>query len=172
METEIHSYSESDMISLVRIWNESGLCRKPLSLQQMRNLFAQSRVGLVLTQKGRAVGALRAVSCADGLLAQLAVIELAVLPDCRRKGLGKRLFIKEMELLQAQGFAGILLPVIREDNEAAVRLCTSCGLQKTGILPDYYGKGKPACIFYYACEAKKQAGADKHGGTKTLSAAK
>ena len=152
----VRAYSESDLIAICRVWNASGLCRAPLTLQQTRNLFSKSTMGLVITNDGRVVGAMRAVPCADGLLTRLAVVELSVLPQYRQNGLGRALLSGGLALLPKYGFTGLFLPAIKEENLAATALCTACGLQKSGVLPDFFGPGQCAASFYYACPPKQR----------------
>lgn len=151
MEVQMRGYSESDVIPIALIWNESGLADSPLQLQQVRNRLAKSTAVLVLTVDQKVVGWLRVCPCADGALARLAVVELAVALPARRQNFAAQLLQQELRLLPKQGFAGLFLPAVRAADPAVMALCARCKLNRTGTLQDYFSPGQDAASFYYAC---------------------
>ena len=62
---------------------------------------------------------------------------MAVLPSCRRQGIGRRLLEKAIHSAIGRGAEEIVLEV-RESNQAACALYEKFGFQKTGIRKGYY----------------------------------
>lgn len=62
---------------------------------------------------------------------------MAVLPSCRRQGIGRRLQEKAIHSAIGRGAEEIFLEV-RESNQAAFALYEKFGFQKTGIRKGYY----------------------------------
>ena len=73
------------------------------------------------------------------------VMNLAVLPDYRRSGLGRRLTEALIVRLREQGSAAVLLEV-RESNAPAISLYEKAGFHTVGIRPNYYFKPKENAI--------------------------
>lgn len=63
---------------------------------------------------------------------------LAVAPDHRRRGLGRRLVRTALEAARSSDGAGYLILEVRESNEAAIRLYRGLGLRLLGRRKDYY----------------------------------
>jgi ribosomal-protein-alanine N-acetyltransferase len=65
------------------------------------------------------------------------ILNLAVLPRDRRKGIARRLLAAGMEALVAEGVREAYLEV-RESNVPAITLYRSAGFRPVGLRPDYY----------------------------------
>lgn len=65
------------------------------------------------------------------------ILDLAVLPAERRKGIGRRLLRAARESLQSDGVRELYLEV-RESNRAAIELYRSHGFRPVGLRPRYY----------------------------------
>ncbi len=65
------------------------------------------------------------------------ILNLAVLPTDRRKGIGRRLLDTVLEALAQSGTREVYLEV-RESNAAAIDLYTRAGFRPVGQRPDYY----------------------------------
>lgn len=63
------------------------------------------------------------------------IISLAVLPQYRRKGIGRELLLKAMEVPNCEG----LFAEVRRSNLGALRFYHRMGFQLMGIVPNYYG---------------------------------
>ena len=70
------------------------------------------------------------------------ILTLAVLPKARRQGLGRALLDHALAVI---GTAPIFLEVAA-DNEAALALYRSAGLEPCGRRPHYYGAGRDALV--------------------------
>jgi ribosomal-protein-alanine N-acetyltransferase len=67
------------------------------------------------------------------------VITINVVPNLRRKGIGKRLLLEIETLLKQKGIEESRLEV-REDNHTAIKLYQTMGYKTLGKLENYYGK--------------------------------
>ena len=68
---------------------------------------------------------------------ELEILNLAVSPDLRRRGLGRRLLRTALRLAAKGGIMNVLLEV-RAGNAPAVSLYESCGFQRVGLRKGYY----------------------------------
>lgn len=69
------------------------------------------------------------------------IISIAVSPEFRGQGLGRKLLDEVSENLRKAGATSILLQV-EATNTTAINLYESSGFKKTGTLRDYYGAGR------------------------------
>jgi ribosomal-protein-alanine N-acetyltransferase len=67
------------------------------------------------------------------------IITINVVPNLRRKGIGKRLLLEIETLLKQKGIEESRLEV-REDNHNAIKLYQTMGYKTLGKLENYYGK--------------------------------
>jgi len=136
----IRELREQDVADILKIEKESftepwseELLKREVSLPFSRFLVAEG--------SGRVVGYLIAWivdrTCD--------VNRIAVLPEYRRKGVGKRLLGKLLEMCSEEGVEEIFLEV-KESNIAAVKLYEGFGFKKIGIRKGYYG-GENAVVF-------------------------
>ncbi len=63
------------------------------------------------------------------------IISLAVLPSHRRKGIGRELLLKAIEVLHRKG----MYAEVRRSNLGALTFYARMGFQIVGIVPNYYG---------------------------------
>ena len=89
---------------------------------------------------------------------------LAVHPDRRRHGLGRRLLSHLMEAARGRGVKRVTLEV-RAPNSAARRLYESFGFQIVGLIPRYYGDtGEDAIVMHrHLSEEEGQEAAAEEG---------
>ncbi len=80
-----------------------------------------------------------------GLLKKGHVVSIAVMPDHRRKGIGKGLMTMAMEGMQTYGAKQCYLEV-RVTNDAAVNLYKKLGLRITRTIHGYYADGEDAYV--------------------------
>ncbi|MGQ9515507.1 MAG: ribosomal protein S18-alanine N-acetyltransferase [Thermoproteota archaeon] len=70
------------------------------------------------------------------------IISIAVIPEQRRRGIGRRLMEEVVEELRRRGASVIRLEV--KKGNPAVDFYLSCGFKRFGIIPSYYGDGSDA----------------------------
>ncbi|MBZ0287778.1 MAG: ribosomal protein S18-alanine N-acetyltransferase [Anaerolineae bacterium] len=73
------------------------------------------------------------------------VVSIAVDPEVRGRGLGRRLMERLMAALEEMGARVIRLHV-RDDNQHAIRLYQSLGFTARDTVPNYYHDGAPALV--------------------------
>lgn len=71
------------------------------------------------------------------------VISLAVAPSYRNRGIGRRLLRRLLLRLERNGVVRVFL-MVRESNEAAIRLYRSLGFRRVRRVPEYYSDGETA----------------------------
>ena len=105
-------------------WSEASVaaeCENPLSLW------------LVAGLDGKVAGYIGSQSVPP----EADVLNLAVAPDCRRQGLGRKLLCTLTELLHSRGIETLALEV-RPTNQAALALYSDLGFVQVGRRPKYY----------------------------------
>ncbi len=70
---------------------------------------------------------------------------VAVLPDRRREGLGRKLMEHALQVAQGEGATSALLEV-RADNAPALALYATMGFQREGVRKSYYPDGTDAIL--------------------------
>ena len=75
------------------------------------------------------------------------VMDLAVAPEARRKGIGRALLTELIRTADARGVRRLFLEV-REHNEAAIRLYETSGFLRIGVRRDYYEKPREDALLY------------------------
>ena len=89
------------------------------------------------------------------ILDEGSLVELAVLPDYRQKGIGRKLV--ELMLTSCDGVQTVCLEV-RASNIPAVRLYESAGFRRVSVRRDYYDSPKEdAVIMVYSLPLKGKA---------------
>lgn len=74
------------------------------------------------------------------------ITNVAVHPDYRRRGIGKKILCEAIRLAEARGIHGLFLEV-RVSNTAARALYTACGFTEVGMRKKYYADtGEDAVI--------------------------
>jgi ribosomal-protein-alanine N-acetyltransferase len=99
----------------------------------------------VAVQDGRMQGFLVARTVAPG---ECEVLNMAVAPEFRRRGIGRALF----ESLLG-GYRGAVFLEVRESNEIARKFYKIIGFQEVGRRPDYYGSPPETAIVmkFHSC---------------------
>lgn len=112
------------------------------SVDQWRTeLAASGRPGIGLWQERE----LRAMACGWLILDELHITLVAVAPDWRRQGLGRRVLQALLELGRGQGGRHATLEV-STTNDAARGLYAAAGFQEAGVRRGYYRNGDDALI--------------------------
>ena len=73
------------------------------------------------------------------------LLRLAVEPPSRRRGLGRRLTLRGLDILRAEGCAACHLEV-RTGNAGAIALYEGLGFDRVGVRPRYYSDGADALV--------------------------
>lgn len=133
------------------IYEIERLCFKdPYELPLLQMYYAISRsLFLVAEREGRVVG------YAIGLAKKWGeghVISIAVHPEWRRRGVGKRLMLQLLEKMRRMGVRWVRLEV-RVSNEAAINLYRRLGFSIEGVLKGYYRDGEDAYLMIKVLEA-------------------
>ncbi|MGH7559909.1 MAG: ribosomal protein S18-alanine N-acetyltransferase [Gemmatimonadales bacterium] len=125
------------------IWQvERGTFSDPWSLAGIREMVeARATRTFVASSEGAIVGYVMArVSRPEG-----EILNLAVLPAHRRRGLGRTLLDTGLGWLEEHGAREVYLEV-RESNAAALALYRARGFRPVGMRPDYYRNPREAAL--------------------------
>lgn len=95
--------------------------------------------GVVLEEAGRLIGYLVAWEIID----EGELLNIAILPEERGRGLGRSLLKNWLERLRGQQFRAVFLDV-RDDNQPAISLYESFGFKVVGKRKGYYSNGEDA----------------------------
>ena len=130
---------------------EAACFSLPWSREQCRAAFDQQAfVAYGLEEAGVLQGYISLYRAAD----ELEVLNLAVLPAVRRRGLGERLLRTALQEAEKTGINRALLEV-RTGNAPAIALYEKCGFVRVGKRPRYYADtGEDALI--YQCDLVPQ----------------
>lgn len=90
-------------------------------------------VWLVCVDRGKVLGYVGSQTVLD----ETDMMNIAVLPEARRAGLGERLILSLIELLKDQGSRSLTLEV-RASNTPAISLYKKLGFLQVGRRPNYY----------------------------------
>ena len=77
----------------------------------------------------------------QSVLDEADMMNVAVHPDYRRKGIARNLVLALSEALQKRGIKGLMLEV-RQSNAPAIALYEQLGFQQVGLRPNYYRNPK------------------------------
>ena len=80
------------------------------------------------------------------------IANIAVMPDCRKQGIGRALLSKMIEIARSGGASRIFLEV-RESNAPAQRLYKSAGFVEIGRRRKYYSSPTEDAIVMALCES-------------------
>ncbi|MCB2200746.1 ribosomal protein S18-alanine N-acetyltransferase [bacterium] len=95
--------------------------------------------GVVLEEAGRLIGYLVAWEIID----EGELLNIAILPEERGRGLGRGLLKNWLKRLREQRFRAVFLDV-RDDNQPAIALYESFGFEVVGKRKGYYSNGEDA----------------------------
>jgi ribosomal-protein-alanine N-acetyltransferase len=129
----IRPASSADIADLVRL--ERACFSDPWSAQGFEEvLSAKGSLGLIAeNEHGEASGYLLARSVLD----ECEILNLAVVPEQRRVGIGRALLVQALESIGASGVGRVYLEV-RQSNLAAQSLYAAFGFRPMGLRPNYY----------------------------------
>lgn len=123
-ETDVPAVRELEELCFTDSWSEMLL---------MQGLGSRLDWFWVLEESGRIAGyANLRIIAGEG-----EVERIAVHPDCRGLGFGRKLMEQMVSFAREQGVSDITLEV-RAGNETAIKLYTSCGFQKEAVRNGYY----------------------------------
>ena len=83
--------------------------------------------------------------CWSFVVGEIHLLNLAVHPEGRRSGIGKRLLERVIDAARA-GRAEVVYLEMRETNLVAARLYSSAGFVQVGCRRNYYGRGENAVV--------------------------
>ena len=104
---------------------------------------------VALTSESRVAGYL----CLKLVLDEAEILDVAVCPSQRGRGVGQSLVEHALRLCQGSNVAQLALEV-RVDNQAAIALYRRLGFRETGLRKGYYEDGTDALLMDYNFEAK------------------
>lgn len=102
-------------------------------------------VGVLAAEGAVPVGFVLARRAAD----EAEILAFAVLPERRRRGIGRALLDACLEVLAGQGVGRVFLEVAA-DNAGARALYGAAGFVSAGLRRDYYGAGRDALLLVRA----------------------
>ena len=116
---------------------ERAIFGDPWSKRSLGEILGLEHVrGFVLDDKA---GELTGYAFCSAVADEGEILNLAVAPERRRRGLGKRLLAACLEWLSERGVAKVYLEV-RRSNEAAIAMYAEEGFGTLGVRPNYYRK--------------------------------
>lgn len=121
---DVSALAELERVCFSDPWTEKGI-RETIQYETARAFVAQV--------SDRVVGYVMArISGEEG-----EILDLAVLPEERRRGIGRRLIAAVWNALQSEGVRELFLEV-RESNLPAIELYRAHGFRPVGLRPRYY----------------------------------
>ncbi len=138
-----------ESLSFSHPWSETAI---------EETMMRKESVFLVALSEGKVVGYIGSYYCAtEGY-----ITNIAVLPECRRKGAGRALLKRLIEEGGALGLEFLTLEV-RESNTPAISLYESLGFIPVGKRPRFYSDPKEAALLltYYMDASEGDDGARK-----------
>ena len=125
---DLSAIAEAERICFSDPWSETGL----------RELFQhETMLGLVAETSLLGIKQVAGYLFARAIREEAEILNLAVLPEFRRQGLGRQLLAVGLERLNTTGIAMVYLEV-RESNLAARALYSLEGFSAVGVRADYY----------------------------------
>lgn len=121
--------SEAERICFGDPWSEAGIAE----------LFENKAVIALLAPAGRPEMSLAGYAFARVIAGEAEILNIAVLPMFRRRGLGARLLDAALATAETGGAVEVFLEV-RESNESARALYRARGFRPVGVRTDYYRK--------------------------------
>lgn len=137
----IDAMTEADLDEVVAI--DVSAFREPRDVRDksLREELARpwARLRVARGERGRVLGYILFWHVVD----EVHVINVAVAPEERRKGIGRALVGALLGYARANAVVKLLLEV-RASNSAAIALYESAGFQRFNVRPRYYGDGEDA----------------------------
>lgn len=128
----IRRMKESDIPEVARL--EKEIFPDPWSEGAISETFEQEQTLLLVAYEDRKlIGYLILYF----VLEEGEIARIAVIPECRRQGVGARMLLELEDLCEDNGITKLLLDV-RESNETAISFYTSYGFVQDGVRRDFY----------------------------------
>ena len=128
----IRRMKESDIPEVARL--EKEIFPDPLSEGAISETFGQEQTLLLVAYEDRKlIGYLILYF----VLEEGEIARIAVIPECRRQGVGARMLLELEDLCEDNGITKLLLDV-RESNETAISFYTSYGFVQDGVRRNFY----------------------------------
>lgn len=121
---DVPSLAELERVCFSDPWTAAGI-RETIQYETARAFVAEDRdqiVGYVMAR----------ISGEEG-----EILDLAVRPELRRRGIGRKLLLSVWNALGSEGVRELYLEV-RESNRAAIELYRGHGFRPVGLRPRYY----------------------------------
>ena len=123
---------------------ELSCSQNPWSLAGMeRELSSPNSLFWVLADAAK--NRLAAFACSTTIHDELQILEVAVHPEYRARGLGYMLITRVLKETAAKNIARVILEV-RVSNIPAIKLYEKCGFSKDGVRKRYYQDGEDAVL--------------------------
>lgn len=128
----IRRMKESDIPEVARL--EKEIFPDPWSEGAISETFEQEQTLLLVAYEDRKlIGYLILYF----VLEEGEIAKIAVIPECRRQGVGARMLLELEDLCEDNGITKLLLDV-RESNETAISFYTSYGFVQDGVRRNFY----------------------------------
>lgn len=128
----IRRMKESDIPEVARL--EKEIFPDPWSEGAISETFKQEQTLLLVAYEDRKlIGYLILYF----VLEEGEIARIAVIPECRRQGVGARMLLELEDLCEDNGITKLLLDV-RESNETAISFYTSYGFVQDGVRRNFY----------------------------------
>jgi ribosomal-protein-alanine N-acetyltransferase len=135
MRREARPFGAGDVDAVTAL--ERAVFGDPWSKRSFQEILALDHVrGFVLADKEEV---LLGYAFCSAVADEGEILNMAVAPEHRRHGLGKRLLAACLAWLREQGAAKVYLEV-RRSNEAAIAMYVEAGFGTLGVRPNYYRK--------------------------------
>ena len=121
---DVPSLAELERVCFSDPWTAAGI-RETIQYETARAFVAEDEDGIVGYVMAR-------ISGEEG-----EILDLAVRPELRRRGIGRRLLLSVWNALGSEGVRELYLEV-RESNRAAIELYRGHGFRPVGLRPRYY----------------------------------
>jgi ribosomal-protein-alanine N-acetyltransferase len=136
---------------------EQSCFSMPWSEEQCRGAFMQPFFAAFGLMRGPCLVAYASVY---HTASELEILNLAVSPPERRRGLGRRTLDMALQVARKMGIERVILEV-RAGNFPAISLYQSCGFVKVAVRPHYYSDtGEDALIYVCQLRFPSATGAD------------
>jgi ribosomal-protein-alanine N-acetyltransferase len=99
----------------------------------------------ILAREGKERGAVLGYVCRWLIVDEVQILNLAVHPDRRRRGIGRLLMQRVLDEAAENKVRTMTLEV-RDGNEAAMRLYEGLGFERAGVRRAYYGQGRDGVL--------------------------
>jgi ribosomal-protein-alanine N-acetyltransferase len=134
MENHFHIRS-AETPDAAAIWAvESRAFSDPWSLSGIGEMLASANTRTLVAEAG---GAVAGFLVARSIREEGEILNLAVLPEHRRRGLGRELLTAGLDWLSKGGVREVYLEV-RQSNAAALAMYRARGFRPVGVRTDYY----------------------------------